>query len=77
MRRAERNEIQRIFRAYAGQMQSLVKAGAQLAHKCQRAAEVDDLPLDRASLRQSRNRLVDDRHEDGARYIRTRRALVK
>ena len=77
MRRAERDEIQRVLRTYAGQMQRFVKARAQFAHERQRAAEIDDVALDGASLRQTRDRLVDDRHEDGTRHIRARRALIE
>ena len=67
MRRAERNEIQRIFRADAGEVQRLVKAGAQLADKGERAAEIDDVALDRPPLRQAGDGLVDHGHEDAER----------
>ena len=77
MRRAERDEVQRILRAYAGEVQRLVKAGAKLAHEGQRAAEIDDVALDRAALRQTGDGLVDHGHEDGTRHIRARRALIE
>ena len=77
MRRAECDEVQRIFRADAGEVQRLIKAGAELAHKGERAAEVDDAALDRPPLRQTGDGLVDHGHEDGARHIRARRALIE
>ena len=54
-----------------------VKAGAELAHKGERAAEVDDAALDRPPLRQTSDGLVDHGHEDGARHVRARRALIE
>ena len=77
MRRAECDEVQRIFRADAGEVQRLVKAGAELAHKGERAAEIDDAALNRPPLRQTGDGLVDHGHEDGARHVRARRALIE
>ena len=39
-------------------MQRLVKGRPQLAHECQRTAEIDDVALDRTTLCKSGNRLV-------------------
>ena len=77
MRRAEGDIVQRILRADTGEAERLVKAGAQLAHERQRAAEVDDVALDGTALRQTADGLVDDSHEDGARDVRTFGALIE
>ena len=77
VRRAERDEIERVFRADACQVQRFVKTRAQFAHEGERAAEVDDVALNRTTLRQPRDGLVDYGHEDRARHIRARRALIE
>ena len=77
MRCAERNIVQGVFRTDAGELQRFVKAGAKLAHERQRAAQVDDVALDGAALRQAGDGLVDHGHEDGAGHVRTLGALVE
>ena len=77
MRRAEGDVVQRILRADTGEAERLVKAGAQLAHERQRAAEVDDVALDGTALRQTADGLVDDGHEDGAGDVRAPGSLIE
>ena len=76
-RRTRRNIIERIVGANTLGVQRAVKAAAQLAHKGERTAEVDDLSLDLASLRQSGNGLADHRVKNALRNIALARALVE
>ena len=75
-RRAQRHIIQRVFRTDPFCIERFVKAGAKLTQKGQRPAEIGDFPLQRPSLRQPRDRLVDDRAENARADVVFRRALI-
>ena len=74
--RAQRHIIQRVFRTDARRIQCFVKAFAKLAQKGQRSAEIYDFALQRTSLRQSRDRLVDDRAENARTNVVFGSALI-
>ena len=74
--RAERNVIERIFGADPLCSESAVKAVPELAHKCERSAEVHYLSFDFTSLSKSGYRLTYNRVEYALRDIRLSRALI-
>ena len=76
-RRAERDEIERIFRTDARDAERVVERGAQLGEERHRAAEVDDLARDLAALREARDRLVHDGVQDARGDVLFQRALVQ
>ena len=76
-RRAERDEIERIFRTDAGDAERVVKRGAQLGEEGHRAAEVDDLARNLAALRKTRDRLVHDGVQDARGNVLLERALIQ
>ena len=53
-----------IFRADAGEMQRLIEALAEIVKIGERAAEIEDIAGDFASLRQSADGLIDDGFQD-------------
>ena len=75
--RAAGDVIERIFGTDARRAERAVKTAAQLAHKGERSAEVDNLSLDLSALRQSRDGLTDDRLENALRDVALARSLIQ
>ena len=75
--RAERHKIERIFRADALRLQRRVKRVPQLREERQRAAQIQHLAADRASLRQAGDRLVCHGRKNAGAHVALARALVQ
>ena len=76
-RGARGDVVKRIFGADSLCFERAVKAVAKLAHKGERAAEVDYLSLDLSALRQTRDGLADYRVEYAFGDIAFARALIE
>ena len=77
MRSAQRDVVERALRAKALKTERFVKAGAQFRKERERAAQIHDVALNGAALREAGDGLVDHGLEDGTRDVGNFGALVE